>query len=1183
MISRDSLVPNVRVRGLLPDQTVELLKVQWHGSEVAEVVYQDEAGAVQSELLFGDRLDSLQVLPAGSVTWRFEADSARFRLVAEAYRIRLAYLFDPLLAVHTSLIEPLPHQITAVYETLLTRQPLRYVLADDPGAGKTIMTGLLIKELQMRGALRRCLVVAPGNLVEQWQDELKTKFQLHFEILTNEGIATSLSGNPFQEKPLLIARLDKLARDENLQGLLEDVYWDLAVFDEAHKLSASFFGDEVKYTKRYRLGELVIRHAYHVLFLTATPHNGKEEEFQLFLRLLDPDRFEGRFRTGTPRVEVSDLMRHLLKEQLYTFEGKPLFPERFAMTVPYKLSPLEQQLYEEVTAYVREEFNRADALEGDRKGTVGFALTILQRRLASSPQAIYESLRRRRERLERRLQTLHRERQRSAAAQELPLDAGVPLLSAEALQELEDEAPGAEVEGLEEQVVDQATAARTMAELEREIARLRGLEELAQRVLHSGTDRKWEELASLFQKEKAIFSADGRPQKLVIFTEHRDTLLYLQKRITTLLGSSEAVVTIYGGMNRTERLRAQEAFSQDPKVLILLATDAAGEGINLQRAHLMVNYDLPWNPNRLEQRFGRIHRIGQRETCYLWNLVAEDTREGEVYYRLLRKLEAARKALGGQVFDVLGKLQFEQRPLRELIIEAIRYGDQPEVRARLEQVVEQALDRRHLERLLQERALVHEVMDQARVFQVREEMERAQARRLQPHFIASFFWEVFGRLKGRWYEREPHRYELRHVPLELRSRHPRGNSRATILPRYERITFEKELVMVPGKPPAELICPGHPLLEVMLDLVLEEQALLRQGTLLIDRADGGQEPRLLFLMEYAVQDGRKDESGQPRVVGRQLVFVERTAQGLLRDAGYAPFLDYEAPTEEESKLLRDVLSAPWLQEDVIGEARSYAIEKLLPRLWDELRKRREEQVERVRQAVHERLSHEIIYWDQRAVQLQEAERQGKVNASLNANQAKQRSDDLHQRLEQRMRELEEERQLKPLPPQVVGIALVVPAGLLEEYRRAKGLAGPPAEETAAAEAEDLGLERDPTVERRAMEAVMACERSQGHEPRDVSAEKRGYDIESRVPNEERLLFIEVKGRRRGAKKVFTTRNEVLTALNKPESFILALVLVDEQDCEVWYVKRPFQQELDFATSGLISDIDKLLQRGERLR
>src|SRR5438477_1597717 len=408
MSKLEELQPTTSLRGFLPDALVTVVSVQWFGSEALELTYKDPAGKVANELLYRHDEPRLEVVEQGR-PWSFDGDGARFRLVSEANRIYLAHLFDPVLAVHTSLLEPLPHQIAAVYETMLPRQPLRFLLADDPGAGKTIMTGLLIKELIARGDLQRCLIVCPGSLAEQWQDELYRRFQLPFEILTSDKLEAARTGNWFLETNLVIARLDKLSRNEDVQQKLQapECGWDLVVCDEAHKLSATIFGGEIKYTKRYRLGQLLSTLTRHFLLLTATPHNGKEEDFQLFMALLDGDRFEGRFRDGVHVADASDLMRRMTKENLLKFDATPLFPERIAYTVPYKLSNTEAQLYRAVTDYVRDEFNRAEALENDKRaGTVGFALTILQRRLASSPEAIYQSLRRRRERLESRLREL---------------------------------------------------------------------------------------------------------------------------------------------------------------------------------------------------------------------------------------------------------------------------------------------------------------------------------------------------------------------------------------------------------------------------------------------------------------------------------------------------------------------------------------------------------------------------------------------------------------------------------------------------------------------------------------------------------------------------------------------------------------------------------------------------------
>jgi superfamily II DNA or RNA helicase len=534
MTKLEDLKRGATVKGILPDCLVTVIDVKWYGSAAVELTYKDPAGKPSVVLLYRDREPTLEIGETGR-PWSFDGDGKMFRLVSEAQRINLAHLFDPLLAIHTSMVDALPHQITAVYGEMLPRQPLRFLLADDPGAGKTIMAGLLIKELLIRGDLHRCLIVCPGNLAEQWQDELYQRFQLPFEILTNDKLESARTGNWFSENSMGICRLDKLSRNEDVQAKLAKTDWDLVVCDEAHKMSATYFGSEVKYTKRYRLGQLLGQLTRHFLLMTATPHNGKPEDFQLFMALLDSDRFEGRDRDGSHTIDISDMMRRLVKEQLLKFDGTPLFPERRAYTVSYKLSDAEAALYKSVTDYVRDEFSRADSLENEgRKGTVGFALTILQRRLASSPEAILQSLRRRRERLERRL----REEQilkRGGDLQDSNLEA-FPTLTEEEIDELDD-APDSEIEQTEETVVDQATAARTIAELETEIAILKRLESLALKVRRSGTDKKWEELSAILQNQGEMFDAHGHRRKLVIFTEHRDTLNYLTERLRGLLGA----------------------------------------------------------------------------------------------------------------------------------------------------------------------------------------------------------------------------------------------------------------------------------------------------------------------------------------------------------------------------------------------------------------------------------------------------------------------------------------------------------------------------------------------------------------------------------------------------------------------------------------------------------------------
>jgi len=1189
----EDLKPNAAVRGVVPDSLVTVVNVQWFGSEALELTYKTPAGKVANELVYRHDEPRLEIVEQGR-PWSFDGDGARFRLVSEAHRIRLAHLFDPVLAVHTSLVEPLPHQITAVYDAMLPRQPLRFLLADDPGAGKTIMAGLLIKELIARGDLQRCLVVCPGSLAEQWQDELYRRFHLPFEILTNDKLEAARTGNWFLETNLVIARLDKLSRNEDVQEKLKapDCRWDLVVCDEAHKMSATFFGGEIKYTKRYRLGQLLSTLTRHFLLMTATPHNGKEEDFQLFMALLDGDRFEGRFRDGVHVADVSDLMRRMVKENLLKFDATPLFPERIAYTVSYKLSNAEAQLYKAVTDYVRDEFNRAEALENDKRaGTVGFALTILQRRLASSPEAIYQSLRRRRERLESRLRELELLQRGGEVAPVLP--ATVATLDAEDVEDLE-EAPDNEVAAAEEEILDQATAARTIAELKTEIESLRRLEALALAVRRGGEDRKWRELANLLGE---IFTPAGiggrvaeatapygagaisppRPsprQKLVLFTEHRDTLNYLEDRITRLLGRREAVVIIHGGMGREERMKAQESFRHDPEVQVLLATDAAGEGINLQRAHLMVNYDLPWNPNRIEQRFGRIHRIGQTEVCHLWNLVAEETREGDVYRTLLEKLEEARKALGGQVFDVLGKLQFEGQPLRDLLIQAVRYGEQAEVRARLTRVVANAFDRRQLQDLLEERALAHDAMDASRVYRIREEMERAEARRLQPHYIESFFLAAFQRLGGTTKQREPRRYEVTHVPAPVRNRDRLIGVGEPVLPRYERIAFEKSLVAPQGQPLAAFVCPGHPLLDSTIDLTLErDRDLLRRGAVLVDERDFDTEPRVVFYLEHGIQDANLTRSGERRVASKRMLYVELDAAGQARHLQYAPYLDYR-PLAAEEPDVGAILARPecaWIGRELEQKAQGHAVTHVVPEHLSEVRTRKLDLIAKTEAAVKDRLTQEISYWDHRAEQLKLQEQSGKPNARLNSGEARKRADGLQGRLEKRMEELKLERQISPLPPVILGGMLVVPQGLiaLMTGRPAPALAASPDTQAAAA---------------RARAAVMEIERHLGFEPTDRETEQLGYDIESRVPGTGKLRFIEVKGRVSGAATITVTKNEILYSLNKPEDFILAIVEFTESESHrVHYVRHPFHREPDFGVTSVNYDFGELLARAEAPR
>lgn len=1167
MVKLEEIVPNKRIIGLYGSKPCTILSTEWMGDDALLVALRDSNNSLDEVVVYRSQEQELSLEEANA--WAFTANAHAIKLVSEAYRISLANTFDPYIAVRTSAVQPLPHQMSAVYQEMLPRLPLRYVLADDPGAGKTIMTGLLIKEMVARGDLKRCLIVCPGSLCEQWQDELLSKFGLKFEIITNDRLEASALRNAFEEIPFAIARLDKLSRDELCQEKLKRTTWDLVVCDEAHKMSATLAGKaEVKATKRYALGKLLSTLTENLLLLTATPHNGKANDFQLFMALVDPERF-GASRSSQGNPDVSDCMRRLVKEDLLTFEGKPLFPERIAQTVNYELSPDESALYEDVTEYVTSEFNRAENLDGKRKNSVGFALTMLQRRLASSPEAIYQSLHRRRKRLAGRLVEVE-QGARMSQLQPKAYGSSWDFFNADDFDE--DDIPLDAREGFEDDVTDSASAAATAKELEEEIKALERLEAKANAVRLSGRDRKWEELSSLLQDNECMFSEDGEREKLIVFTEHKDTLQYLAEKISSLLGDEGAVLTIKGGMNRDARRAAEQAFRQDPKVRVLVATDAAGEGINLQRAHLMVNYDLPWNPNRIEQRFGRIHRIGQTEVCYLWNLVAAQTREGEVFQRLFAKLDEERRDLGGRVFDVLGKLTFNNAPLKDLLLDAIRYGNQPEVKERLNRVVDDSLSKETLQNILNEYALSEDSMNLADVLSIKADMERAEAHKLEPHYLRSFFLNAMNVAQAKVSEREKNRYEIIRVPREVRKRAADGE----VLKQYERVCFDRSLTKVDNAPEADLLHPGHPLMKALIAWVLDTfRNLLSEGSIFIDENNWSDSPRLLFYLETDVRDGRPTNNGKPHVVSRELRFVELDVHGKGKSAGYAPYLDYKEPNEQELPALKAWAKTQAFTREAEHLARTYAIKNVVQEHVERVKRNRIPRIEKVEQAVRARKKDEIRYWDERAWFYREQISKNKKNARLNYQNAYQRGLDLQERFDARLEQLDLEKRITAGLPRITGCSLVVPKGLLAE------LTGNPVDLGARAGKE--------AVEAAGMDAVMRIERDLGFVPTDRSRENVGYDIESAsasCTSTSGLRFIEVKGRNTGADTVTVSRNEVLCALNKPEGFLLALVEVafaangTVVKTKTTYLRQPFHNAIDSTANCVVFDIKDLKAQAE---
>lgn len=708
--------------------------------------------------------------------------------------------------------------------------------------------------------------------------------------------------------------------------------------------------------------------------------------------------------------------------------------------------------------------------------------------------------------------------------------------------------------------MDAATAAATIAELESEIETLTSLEQLAFALRADGTDTKWTQLSRTLSDAPEMHTPSGDRRKLIVFTEHRDTLNYLVDRLRTFLGSEKAVVHISGSTGRDERRRIQHSFTQDSEVEVLVATDAAGEGINLQQAHLVVNYDLPWNPNRIEQRFGRVHRIGQTEVCHMWNLVADETREAQVYVRLLEKIEQMRETFDGQLYDVLGEV-LSGRELRGLLLQAIRYGDRPEVRQRLDRVIDAEVPAR-VAAAISDPVLASDVIGYSEVDRIRRDMDEAAMRRIQPHYVQAFFEAAPGDLGGTMREIEPGRFQIARVPLAVRQRSRAVAAAGTpaVLERYTRVTFDKDLTECRGAPDADLLAPGHRLLDAVVDLTLERHRdQIRRGSVLIDDADHGTVPRVMVMLEHEIADARPSAAAPHTVVSRRFEFVEIPATGEPSVSSHARYLDYRPASDAEKDATAHLVAQQRTDGrtvEILGM--DYAVNVSAPEHLAAVRARTDARVQRTREAVYRRLTNEINHWDNRVAQLQLEADAGRV-PKMNVDTAQRRADEYASRLEMRLAALERERSVSALPPRVVGGAFVVPASLLAELTASTATSAKPS-------TGDVLTKRE--TERLAIEAMLVAERVAGWDPVDMNEERPnhpGFDIRSSLADRTvtRYRYIEVKGRQAGATTVTVSRNEILTSLNEPERWVLALVEVQpDARTTVRYVRGPLEVSAD---------------------
>jgi SNF2 family DNA or RNA helicase len=1018
----------------------------------------------------------------------------------EARRIELAYAHDPTFAVSLSGIRGLPHQIDAVYRHMLPQARLRFVLADDPGAGKTIMAGLLLKELRLRGVADRVLILCPAPLTIQWQDELLEKFDERFEVLDSHKVRWQLGGNAWQQTPRAIASLDFAKRAEIMPDLLR-AEWDLVVIDEAHKCSATTRWDQeeererLDRTRRYALAEELASRTERLLLMTATPHSGDPSRFQCFLRLLDPDQFAVQ-DLAAEQIAADDSPYFLRrqKEDLRDEHGAALFVPREVLRQEFTLSPPELRLYEAVTAYIQRFLGHSGGRQGN---AIALARTVLQRRLASSLGAIRSSLVKRAGRIEERIREVEAlpAEERAAKLAEYRLIADI-----DAEQEPDDA-----TEENENSAVEGVVVAETLDAMRVEVKALQGLVAQADEAIASGEESKLTALRSCLERaELSTMHEDGRA-KLLIFTEHRDTLDYLERNLHEWGYSTCA---IHGGLPPVVRKKVQQEFHQEKQICV--ATEAAGEGINLQFCHLMINYDLPWNPVRLEQRMGRIHRIGQEATCVIFNFCATNTIEGQLIARLLEKLDEMRSALHGRVYDVVGEvlqrndLDFE-RLMRDTLLN-------PRLRDRATEQIEEL----SAEALLEYERMVGvaQATKNVDVSWVREKDWASEERRLMPEYVESFFRRACDRLGVRLERRADGLWRVEHVPQALRSDRLRAVQRLDRPQQsYRKLTFLKEERARAEHEDAALLSPGHPLFAAAGELLLDKLAGVEGGAAAF-AAPWATRPYAIHFFAHRIAG--LATNGRPEDVFAEIVAVADAPGGGFEPVPADVLHDL---TPVESTALRPPENA------VVKAAGDFVRLRLQHPVVVAKRAERLGQAEVRTRYLNGALDAERRRLELKWSELNDRVFRGEESARIALDAAQRRIDEVERRREEKLSGFEQLGIVKPGPVAYLGSALVGP---------------PPAVDERAAAA----MRNDPEVELAAMKWAMEEERRAGREPVDVSEARdgSGFDIRSIARDGQgrvaEVRRIEVKGRGAPSGDVLLCRTEWIAARRHGDGYWL---------------------------------------------
>lgn len=1053
----------------------------------------------------------------------FDGDARLFRLGIEAHRLGLAYEYDPFFSLSIARVDPLPHQLEAVYGYFLKLPRIRFLLADDPGAGKTVMAGLLLKELKARGLVQRVLIVTPANLTFQWQREMSDKFREKFDIIRGANLRVNYGQNPWQEHDQVVTSVSWVSLMEDARESLLRSRWDLVIVDEAHKMSAR---SEDHSTYAYRLGAALSKMTDHYLLMTATPHKGDPEHFRRFLALLDADVY-GNIKSLEEAMKVQQAPFYLrrVKEALVTFpdpetgEVKKLFTKREVRSAAFDLDGEELDFYDELTRYVEDQSYAAAGDQSARGRAVGFTMAMLQRRMASSTYAVRRSLERMQERREKILADPEKYR-REQIENRIPDD----------FEDYDEEDQQKLIAQLENEVLSYDPAV-----LREEITQLARLVEHAKQIEHRDDQSKLNKLRSVLSQER-IF--DDPKMKLLVFTEHKDTLDYLVgdgkdgRPLGKLREWGLTVTQIHGGMKIGDRdtpgtrIYAEREFRDSAQVLV--ATEAAGEGINLQFCWLMVNYDIPWSPVRLEQRVGRIHRYGQEKDCLVFNFVAQNTREGRVLRKLLERLAEIRRELGtDQVFDVVGEV-FPANLLEKLLREM--YARQTDEHKIQERIVRDVSPDRF--RDITQSALEGLAKKELNLSAIVGKSAEAKERRLVPEVVEQFFIDAAPEcgIHPKPTAKDSRFYRVGKVPRNLLPVGDAQEQRYGRLGReYARVVFDKEYLKVDAT--AEWVTPGHPLFEaIRVDVLRQVEDQLRHGAVFYDLQRS--EPATLDIFAASIKDGRGN------TLHRRLFGIETSPAGVmtLREPTY---LHAVTPAPESAAGPGGEISLPDRQT-----VEQFLYERSLQSWVEQASADRIAEVERI--ARHVKISMDALI-DRQQVQMADylnRQVEGQTTAGLDGliAQASQHLDDLTNRLEKRERELDLERHCAISDIAHLGRAWVVP-----HPERSDPKVAP--------------MVQDADIEKIAVRESTKYEEARGWVVESVESEDRGFDLISRRPHPEdsktfiEVRFIEVKGRA-GVGVVALSDNEYRTAVRMKTDYWLYAVFNCAGTPELHTIQNP---------------------------